>query len=442
MRDPDGYVDTSDSVVLRHLYKPLPANHFLRTSGSQALVDRGMLTPFDLVGESLIQARKIPLISYPYEWTHAQLWDAAHATLVLAEAAVSDGYELKDATAFNVLFHCGRAEYCDHLSFVPLQDPYWWAYGQFLRHFIAPLALSKLRQVPVSNAFKAGIDGVPIEQCRQQLGLRRWSHRVALSMLQRGHSSMLPPSPHQQASVKHSSTLKGLFQFLHWQLDGLKQSQRARTTWHDYEANRVHYNGTDLEAKRDMVREWLHQLRPAVVLDLGCNQGEFSVLACEVAERVVAVDSDEPSIDQLYQAVRDKALPIQTILSSLDDPTPARGWCGAEFSSLNERLKAHSDLVMVLALAHHLVVGNGLAVESVIEWLASLTRSHLIYELIAPDDVKVSEMAASRRRTDVADAFAIERQRSALARHFDVVHECELPHSGRRLLLLQRRVAA
>jgi len=104
VRDPEGWVEDDGQQIIRHAYHPLPESHFLRTPSAQALVEKGILTPFSIQSPSRIAADRIDFPTYPREWVPSQLFEAARTTLEVLESAVAAGYEIKDASARNILF--------------------------------------------------------------------------------------------------------------------------------------------------------------------------------------------------------------------------------------------------------------------------------------------------------------------------------------------------
>jgi SAM-dependent methyltransferase len=129
------------------------------------------------------------------------------------------------------------------------------------------------------------------------------------------------------------------------------------------------------------------------VWDLGCNNGRHSRIATEGARHVVAIDADQGSVELLYRQLRDggggKILPLT---QNIADPSPGLGWRGLEHGPLLDR--GRPDLVLALALVHHIAIGANVPVREVIDWLASLggalvvefpTREHpMVQKLLAP----------------------------------------------------------
>ena len=72
----------------------------------------------------VVEHERIAMRSFPYEWPPEMLHAAGELMLDLADSALAEGYSLKDATPYNVLFRGARAVFVDLLSFEP-RDPTW-----------------------------------------------------------------------------------------------------------------------------------------------------------------------------------------------------------------------------------------------------------------------------------------------------------------------------
>ena len=126
-RDPSGYVFRQDDRVLRAVTSQA-ADKFHQTYESGILgklAQKGLLIETSLVeaddallaqfkgaredqAAALYEHPLVPFLTYPYEWCFSQLQDAALAHLDLQLAALAEGYELSDATAYNMQFVNGR----------------------------------------------------------------------------------------------------------------------------------------------------------------------------------------------------------------------------------------------------------------------------------------------------------------------------------------------
>ncbi len=436
MRDPLGHVEITASEVLRHAYKPLPQPHFLDCAQARGLVAQGMLTPYEFRSRIQLRARKLPFVSYPWEWTHEQFWTAATTTLTVAEAALREGHELKDASAFNILFDADRAEFCDHFSFQPIRRRQWWAYGQFARHFLFPLAASCHAGIEPADTFKTSLDGLSLERAKVMLGWRRWHHRIGLAFLQSNRQQKPVPMNAMVASAAVDKPLHGgVLQFLRWQLSSMKRTARA-SAWADYEATRSHYQPSALEKKREVIGRWLERTQSDWVADLGCNQGEFSLIAARTAKGVIAIDSDPASIQQLRKRLSANT-PIHTACAALDDLPNGRGWRGEEYAGLVARIRGVAATVMALALIHHLAIGRSIPLAEVAQLMSDCTRRFLAVEYVDPGDAMVVELLRARDRQD-ASAFSLQAQRAAFASRFRTIEELQIEGSTRWLALLEK----
>ena len=96
--------------------------------------------------------------------------------------------------------------------------------------------------------------------------------------------------------------------------------------------------------------------RWAPAWDLGANTGRYSRIAAEAGYRVVALDIDPAAVERGYRAIKaDGRTDITPLLGDITAPSPALGWANAERASLLERVDA--DVVLALALVHHLAIG-------------------------------------------------------------------------------------
>jgi len=172
------------------------------------------------------------------------------------------------------------------------------------------------------------------------------------------------------------------------------------------------------------------------VLDLGCNQGEFSALALAHATQVICVDADSASLEALWHRFKDDER-VHPVLASLDDPSEARGWRGREFTSLVDRLRAQAGTTLALAVVHHLAIGRSIPLDDIADLMADCTEEHLIIELVGTEDPKVGELLAGRNRTD-AETFSLDRQRMAFLRRFSIIETVNLPDTQRQLLLMRK----
>lgn len=389
-------------------------------------------------GGLLLRPERLPFISYPYEWVPSQLRDAALLTLELASRALASGHTLRDASAFNVQFARGRPIFIDSLSFAPRVsgDP-WLAYGQFCRHFLAPLALATLVEPELIRLTGLYSDGIPLPVARRIL---KWRGLFRPAVLVHLHLHALADE-RPQRTAKESRARSVPDRQLGQTIDGLRYAieslpwKTPRTTWIDYEGG-SHYGEEDRQLKAAFVARSVTQVRPVSLWDLGANTGDLARTHLPQQGYALTVDSDLACCETSYarsRTARQSAIPLWMDLRT---PSPSSGWAGEERASLMERGPA--DLVLALALVHHLTISGQVPLPRVVAWLGTVSR-HLVIEFPGPNDPMVRHLAEQQRRS-LADYHRAAFE-AALEPEFAIRDRQELSGIDRTLYLLQRRSA-
>jgi ribosomal protein L11 methylase PrmA len=176
----------------------------------------------------------------------------------------------------------------------------------------------------------------------------------------------------------------------------------------------------------------LQQIRPKLVFDLGANTGEYSRLARSTGATVVAIDGDPSAVERAYRRFSaDSETGILPLWIDLANPTPAQGWAHSEWPSLEARGPA--DLVLALALVHHLAVGNNVPLPHVAAFLSRLGR-RVIVEWVPKNDPQVQRLLRSRE--DVFTGYNEESFAAAVGQVFNIDERRPVGSTGRILYLL------
>jgi SAM-dependent methyltransferase len=206
--------------------------------------------------------------------------------------------------------------------------------------------------------------------------------------------------------------------------------------WKGYRDHRSHYSATALAQKTDRLNRWLEALQPKVVLDLGANTGEFSDIALATGACVVSVDQDHDCIQTFFQRHQGSKL-AHCGLIQLDDILGGRGWAGTETQSLTQRWTNQFDVVMLLALIHHLAIGSSIPLSAIAEFCTRIAKRALIVEWVSDADPMLRTLCMQRNR-DPLD-FTVSAQRHAFERAgWAVAEDFALDGSIRTMALLVR----
>lgn len=452
-RDPSGFVFSGDG----NLYRAIAPAYFEDLALLQIsklydhLVSKGMLIPYTPVNQpgllpaeyseyKIIQPEKIPFISYPYEWSFSQLKSAALLTLSVHLEALRHGMSLKDASVFNVQFRGAQPVFIDTLSFERYTEGSpWIAYGQFCRHFLAPLSLMAYRSPALSKITQTFLDGIPLDLASTLLPKRSYLNSAILSHLH-VHSKFqntgsAQNSPATSKSGISKSKLITLLKHLKEGIEGIKL-KTSKSTWIDYHEI-DNYTGISKENKQRIIAEWIRKIKPYTVWDLGCNTGEFSFIAAQNAQSVISMDSDILCVDALYNKLSAKGLKnILPLFADLSNPSPALGWAGTERSTLPER--GRPNLLMALALIHHLRIANNTPL-AMIAKLFSDWSEWAIVEFIPKEDSQIQKMLSARK--DIFDDMGRTGFEKAFGDYFEITESSPIPDSVRVLYLLKRKRA-
>jgi SAM-dependent methyltransferase len=187
-------------------------------------------------------------------------------------------------------------------------------------------------------------------------------------------------------------TLKRMVNGLHKKTRGALPQESA-SEWAEYKDTLSHYTKEQSEQKRAWVRSVFEELQPKHVLDVGANTGEFSEMAAGCGAEVVALERDAEAAERIVRMSAAKGLAVQTIHADLARPTPAVGWENRESSGLLARLEGKFDLVMLLAVIHHLILLEQIPLAAIVALCEKLTARYLVVEWVpATDPMFVSLM--------------------------------------------------
>lgn len=401
-------------------------------------------------GGRILEHERIPFASYPYEWPAEMLCAAGTLTLDLAGSLLAEGYGLKDATPYNVLFQGPRPVFVDWLSFEKRdpQDPTWLAYAQFCRCFLLPLASNKHLGVPLDQLLLGRRDGVEPEEAYRWAGpLRRWfppfltlaTIPVWLSASRNCADAGVYRKRRFQDAERAQFVLRGLFGRLRRILSRLAPEEDRSSRWSGYMEQGVSYSTTQLAAKAEFVERTLEEFRPGWVLDAGANTGYFSAVAARRGGRVVAIDSDPVAAGRAWRRAWRQDLDILPLVVNLARPSPPTGWRNSECPSFLERARGRFDTVLMLALLHHLLVSERVPLEEVVDLAAELTRDLLVIEYVGTGDPMFRRI--TRGREDLHRGLTQESFEQACSCRFEIVRSRQLEGMDRCLYAMRKRTA-
>ncbi|MGD9782685.1 MAG: class I SAM-dependent methyltransferase [Kiritimatiellia bacterium] len=463
-RDPSGYVfqhrgrvfralDSAAAGLLRDL---VAQGHLARWIAEGLVVETRFVDDPALLAElnaahpafsAFLEHDRISPITYPYEWSTSMLADAGRLTLRLQGELLPLGLSLKDATAYNVQFVRGKPVFIDLTSIErPARLDLWFALGQFNRMFLYPLLLVKHSGWDLRSYFLSNLDGRSTLQVGQAFSFfRRWSPSLVLDVglpfaLERKVKAGKAAAPKPPAAaiagapagnpVAQQMTLRRLDR----KIAALSESIAPETVWGDY-TQTCSYDDVAEASKKSIVREFLMQAKPASVLDVGCNTGDYSRIAAAGGADVLATDFDVGAVEQMYRRLRQEPASITPMVVDVANPSPGIGYLNAERPPFLER--ARPDCVLALAVIHHLLVGANLPLAAIRDLFAALAQKHLVLEFVPTDDAMFRKLIEFR--VDLYAHVSLDRCLEVFGEKFDLVRREPVRNSPRTLLLLEKR---
>jgi len=458
-RDPSGYVFHRSGAVYRALSETAYSDFIeLERSGLLAALQKSQLVvgtrlvddpalAATLAAENpgyqhFIEHDRISPITYPYEWTISMLGDAGVHTLAVQRALLKGGWSLKDATAYNIQFVNGRPIFIDITSIErPPRLDVWYALGQFTQMFLFPLLLMRYHGWDLRSYFIGNIGGRDVAAVVRSLGFfERWGPRglVDVTLPNMFEASGNKSTAKAEGALKKSNRSADVqlvnLGRLERKIRKLVDGYRVSGHWVSY-GTTCNYSGDADGAKRALVAEMLAAARPRLVLDAGCNTGEYTRISLEQGAAVISADADHDAVDVLYRRLRTEPAAITPMVVNLTEPSPAIGFMNRERSTFGDRVRP--DCIIALALLHHLCITGNLSLEAVDEMFAAVTTRHLILEHVPPGDSMFQRLVALRN--DKHEHLTLDACRAAFARSFVCLREAAVPGSQRTLLLLQKK---
>lgn len=423
------------------------------------LIRDGLLVESELTdhatdsGKRVLRHRRVPVVSYCYEWVPAMLKDAALVTLDLCIRLAEKKMTLQDGHPWNVLFDGTKPIYIDAGSIVPVRNDILWApYQQFCNFFLFPLYLyaagrdhvarwllrdylggvtddDLLATLPVAFKFRhpSKILGVATPRLLGKLFelLPEELQRRFLSISKAVNSG--PES--MKLKVRFLESLRKTVDTVKLKTGGSHWARYYSTADKEYFQTKL--SPGDWRQKQAAVETILKEVRPDSVLDVGANTGFYSTLAAAHGARVTACEADIDALTVCHVQAKQKGsniLPLNVNVFSAS-PIPGRG--GVSLPSPVERLR--SDFVMGLAVIHHVVALQRMPIARIAEIFTALSNRRLLLEFAAPLKPKLGASTVPG-----LDDYTADDLEACLKRHFHLVARLPSYPEERKLFLCEK----
>lgn len=451
-RDRRGQVHLLGDRVLRTVM-PIARDdfEFVRSSGliaalvdsgrlvGEQIVDNDVLGPAGDAASLVLEHPKLPYISYPYEWIFSALQDAALLHLDIHLEALARDVTLTDSSAYNIQFVGAKPVFIDSLSFRRYEDGEFWAgHRQFWEQFVNPLLLRSRLGIPHNAWYRGSLEGISADDLSKLLP---WHGRLSWNILTNVYlQARLQRSARDGPALDRARSRRlpriGFEQILRslrsW-VTKLRPPGDDASVWQNY-ADHNSYADSESRAKRAFVADFASRARPETVIDIGCNTGDFSIVALEHgATRSIGFDFDHGALEKAYRRARNDDLDFLPLHLDAANPSPDQGWLQAERHGFARRTKG--DAVFALALLHHLVIAKNIPLQQALNWVLDIAPRGVI-EFVPKTDDMLKQLL--RLREDLFDDYSADNFHHMLADRAKIVKTETVSSSGRTLYWFER----
>ncbi len=360
----------------------------------------------------ILKQQKITFPSYPFEWPGEMLKSAALEICDLSLELEKYNLELKDAHPYNVMFENYHPKFIDIGSITQKYGNKWNLSKAFKLNLLYPLyCISKGKSEYVRFLFRNELEGNILTQKISQLTPFRYKFVDKLLALKTSNS---------KSSISHFRN----------EIKKIKLKSQI-TDWSSYSHDVDYFLPFDRMnrwfAKQKNIYQILEKLRPSTVIDIGSNIGWYAELAARLGAKVVATDIDESSLNQLYFRTKETKLPILPLLVDFMKSQASNiAWPAAW-----ERLRC--DMVLALAISHHLVFKNHLYFDTIAQELNKFSKKWLIIEFIPPHDKYIKNWLGEEHYW-----YSLNNFHTSLHKFFNKIEILDSAPAPRKLLLCQK----
>lgn len=368
---------------------------------SKKLIPFTQIADFSLSNYDLILEHEKLTETFQHEWSFSMLKDAAMMVGSVNEICNSHGYELKDAHTMNVLFRGTQPVWIDIGSIIPFKKETgnsWMAYREYVGSFILPLLFWAEGEFYISRKLLESVfyrvELLPNQQYNEsklfpllknnvQVFGFRFRNSTLFTTKKRNHRLGFFISKINRILIK---LRMGHFSYeAEWlPYDSIKRllaelkAPVVSSDWENYHSHYYSENGKLKTSGRfnqiiEIIKNRENEIQS--VLDLAGNQGLLCRLLAENTslKRIILSDFDSNAVDIAYHNFKQgKSENIELMLLNFMFTQNADGTAS----------RVKSDLVMALAVTHHLVLTNLYSLDAIFERVKMFANRFIMIEFM------------------------------------------------------------
>lgn len=334
----------------------------------------------------IVKHRKIEFPSYHMEWTPDMLRDGLLMLIDLGEELAKHRIELYDNHTYNVFFDYWEPKYIDFGSMTNMTSNFPRQWAGYIRQFWLNKRLIRFSNLEHADYEKIRATNNVTQYCKL---MREW-------------------------------------------LNSAEFSYNA-TEWSGY-GQKPFSNTGSLPPKQEEYLRFLGECRDAgaeTLLDIGANQGVYSIMAEKQGFKVVAFDIDQTSISKLYRYSKANQLNILPVIFDFSKPTEAHGLYTLGYREGSERFAC--DVTVALALTHHMAYKQRVDWDTYAEKTSLFTKRFALVEFIPDTDKHIAGWP------NKPSWYSMDKFIDAMMKHFDTVDIRPSNPDPRKTLIFEKK---
>jgi len=438
--DPVGRIFFKDNRVFRAItpeYLCLCREWFesglIKELEEKKLIPKTTITDYKLKGYSLILEHEKIISTFPSEWCFSMIKDATLALIEVNEICNKYGFQIKDGHLWNIAFHLNKPVFLDLGSIVHFDKK---VQGSFLSEFrettILPLILWSMNE----DYFAQKLLENPVTFYKWTLpSYRIWQSGFIKNVINKFLWSKFPIKSGYYLFRKIFTIIKGknkykcediLYKLVIKNIDKdfiknkIKVPKSLSTMWKDYQTNcfnEIREGNLNNQFKRfekitQLIKGFSSDAQS--ITDIAGNMGGMLYYLEQNSDQfkqLINLDYDETVVEKSYKQLKELNSKVESYLMNLMLP---------KRDNIADYL--NSDVVLALALTHHLLLTQNYKIDVIFNKIKSFSNKYVYIEFMplglwAGDDKNTPELP---------NWYNTNWFRENFSKHFNILHEEQL----------------
>ena len=351
----------------------------------------------------VLEHKRIETITFSTEWSFEMLKAAAKLVIEINRVLFKYGFETKDAHYNNIVFDKYIPKFVDIGSFQKRKsNKYWECKDEYYRSFVFPLKIwasgnSQLARRSISDPSSLllryeftlykhpTLRVIPksiIVKISYLLEVLRNLSKFDLDNILIVHN---PKLKRRILKIVHKISQYGLLPHNNINLNRLERViDRIKrpiyvTKWGDY-----HFKVNKAElfkegGRFDLIINLIKKYKINEVFEVGGNQGMLSIELIKFTNKVICSDYDEVAVDSMYVNLVNTKSKITPVLLDIMHPIYLNN---PFIEKSRPQIRFKSQATLVLAVTHHLILGQKISIDEMFETILQYTKEYLFIEFM------------------------------------------------------------